>query len=93
MQRLELGIWCIAVSSFVGLRVVTGVNSWNGTIIGGVICGFCLGGYINPYLFGREISLPSFPDTKFVKGKDDFIRMVWFLISISLFYSGMKGGW
>lgn len=92
INRLEIILWAFGGGLFICSRFFKDDFFGEGMVFG--LTFFILGfwWFVIPFAMGRDISLPSFADTVFVKGKDDLIRWPFFILGlfmllISLFVS------
>jgi prolipoprotein diacylglyceryltransferase len=61
-----------------------------GTVVGGLFMVLSLFWFIVPFVTGKDMSLPRFPDTVFQKGVDDLARIFLFMLGLFMFFVSLQ---
>lgn len=75
-------IWIFLLLLLVVFRDFNGSLVTEGAVISLAVAVLMLFWFIVPYVFGDDMPLPGYPNTKFKKGRDDIIRLMFFLLGV-----------
>lgn len=73
--------WLLSAMVFLFGRLFVSDIYSEGTVIGGLIYGLAVGGFVSPFIYGEDIQLPTYGHM-LVKGENDALRIGAFIIAI-----------
>ncbi|MBR9867352.1 MAG: hypothetical protein GYB20_13040 [Oceanospirillales bacterium] len=85
VSKVEMTLWISGLSVFIISRLFKQEFLGEGFLFGLIFLVLGFWWFVVPFATGKEISLPSYADTDFIKGKDDLMRWAFLLLGIFMF--------
>ncbi len=90
MPKIEdTHIWIAGIVLFIVFRVLSGNLLSEGAVVGGFLYILGFHWFIVPFVVGKDMPLPRFLNTVFVKGTDDYARYLLFTVGLFLCFAAL----